>query len=111
MNNQDKYHKEGLIHEYDGLSTLINNGWTIAYTVLGGGIAIFGVLIDKILNINSKNDYVMIFVYSICLLLLPIILTMIIGQITRASYIFSFRLSDIAKDLNIESNFWQIWHR
>lgn len=100
--------KDILIAEYNSLSNLVNNGWTLTYAILTTGLTIFVLLIN--FTINSK-EYSVRLIANICLFLLPITIIIIVGQITKAMYMFSLRLTEIARQFEEKENFWDDWHK
>jgi len=120
--SDDNAKREIALCEYNALSSHMNTGWQISYTLLGVGIGAFGILVARSITLIELGSPVhpattsqLLFAYfekcitDVFLFVFPFVLTLIIGQITRAHYLISFRLADIAKDFTMTTNLWQVW--
>lgn len=148
---------EFAVAEYSSLSEMMTTGWTISYTALLAGGAVFAYVADKLLAsttpmsaaTNAATTNVVATtgmttnvlattsattnvvattgatanagnptapppaspeVYAATLLLLPVILAFVIGQITSAKYLAHFRMAKIAS-LHNAIDLWGQWDK
>jgi hypothetical protein len=92
--------REFLVNEYSRLSELMSTLTTIAYTILSGGVVVFGTLVGDL----EKGT-----VYAYMLALVPTLLAVILGQITHAIYFCYFRLLKIAEEFGVRDDAWHEW--
>ena len=102
--------KDFLVNEYSNLNRYVSNAWTIKYSILSGGVIIFGSLLSQAITVEtstvetSKEQKL----YALMLPLVPTVLSLILGQLTFATYLFCFRMSKIAQRLKID-DIWNQW--
>jgi hypothetical protein len=95
-----------LINEYSNLNAYVSSAWTLSYTVLSGGIGLFGFLVTQVQE-NSAAAVPKATLYAFMLTLVPTILSLVLGQLTSAVYFFYFRMLEIAKEFEVND----VWHR
>ena len=100
-------HNDFVSQEYSSLYQMVLTGWTISYTLLTGGIVVFGYLIERIGRSSDVNPWPD--PYACMLLTLPPILAVIVGQITTAGYLAAFRMVEIARIYKV-CDFWTRMH-
>ena len=91
--------REFLINEYSNLNQLVVVTWTVAYSILSGGIVLFGFLVTQVRNRDDS--------YAFMLTLAPTVLSLVLGQLTYAGYFCYFRMLEIAKEFEVRD----LWHR
>jgi hypothetical protein len=99
--------RDFLINEYSNLNAYVSSAWTLSYTVLAGGIGLFGFLVTQVQE-NSAAAAPKATLYAFMLTLVPTILSLILGQITSAVYFFYFRMLEIAKEFEV-NDAWYRW--
>ncbi len=98
--------RDFLINEYSNLNAYVSSAWTLSYTVLSGGIGLFGFLVTQVQE-NSAAAAPKATLYAFMLTLVPTILSLVLGQLTSAVYFFYFRMLEIAKEFEVND----VWHR
>jgi hypothetical protein len=99
--------RKSAINEYSNLNAYVSSAWTLSYTVLAGGIGLFGFLVTQVQE-NSAAAAPKATLYAFMLTLVPTILSLILGQITSAVYFFYFRMLEIAKEFEV-NDAWYRW--
>jgi hypothetical protein len=99
--------RDFLINEYSNLNAYVSSAWTLCYTVLSGGIGLFGLLVTQVQENSSVVAAPKATLYAFMLTLVPTILSLVLGQITSAVYFFYFRMLEIAKEFEVND----VWHR
>ena len=103
------HEKDFLINEYSHLSQYMNTGWTLCYTIISGGIVILLSVLNLSLAVPIDTEItIKRILYDIVAILLPLILTIIIGQITASMYLFCLRMKNIAGKFAVK-DFWKLW--
>ena len=101
--------KDFLINEYSHLSQYMNTAWTLSYTIISGGIVILLSVLNLSLGVPIDTGItIKRILYDIVAILLPLILTVVIGQITASMYLFCLRMKNIAGKFAV-NDFWKLW--
>jgi hypothetical protein len=98
--------RKSVINEYSNLNAYVSSAWTLSYTVLAGGIGLFGFLVTQVQE-NSAAAAPKATLYAFMLTLVPTIMSLVLGQITSAVYFFYFRMLEIAKEFEVND----VWYR
>jgi hypothetical protein len=94
-----------LINEYSNLNAYVSSAWALSYTVLAGGIGLFGFLVTQVQeNVAAAPKATL---YAFMLTLVPTILSLVLGQITSGVYFFYFRMLEIAQEFEVND----VWHK
>lgn len=96
-----------LINEYSNLNAYVSSAWTLSYTVLSGGIGLFGFLVTQVQENSVAAAAPKATLYACMLTLVPTLLSLVLGQLMSAVYFFYFRMLEIAKEFEVND----VWHR
>jgi hypothetical protein len=100
--NEDQ--KTFLINEYSKLNDFMSNAWTILYSILSGGVLLFGYLAAQVASPTCEEKHF----YAMMLALVPTVLSLVLGQLNYALHFFFFRMLEIAEDFKL-TDFWHRW--
>lgn len=99
--------RDFLINEYSILNSCISNIWTLFFTVLAGGLGLFGFLVKQMHE--AEGGEIAAF-YAVSIILVPTALSLALGQLHYATYFFYFRILEIAREFRVTDS-WSKWER
>ncbi len=96
-----------LLAEYAMLSRYVGDAIGLRFAMFGACLtgAIFFVRVFNLENV----DFLLEVACAICVASIPIVLTFVIAALTRLSYLYSFRMKEIAEELEVTDCFWATW--